>query len=197
MDLIKLKELSDVTGYSTQHVRRICRENGVEKSSVDGKTNFPISEFFDAARGMGCIFPVIKNDLEYQYDNDLFEQLFDECISRAYAKIGVIPPSESDEEEDADNLTLTDAKTEKEKWLAKMAKLKYLEANKQSIDVGEVKRGWVDIARRVRASMQLIPGRLAMTLSGESDPFEIENLLIREIENSLNALGEVKTNGAP
>lgn len=82
------------------------------------------------------------------------------------------------------------ARTMREAFRAKMAKLEYEEKSGQLTDAGKVKSDAFKAGRIVRDTLLGIPDRLSDLLAAEHDPIAIRKLLIDELETVLNKLSD-------
>jgi hypothetical protein len=81
-----------------------------------------------------------------------------------------------------------DAKTMREIYMARMAKLKYEEAKKSLVPARQVDDDAFEQARIVRDAMLAIPSRLRERLAAEDSPELCHQMLEAEIELALGAL---------
>lgn len=91
--------------------------------------------------------------------------------------------------------TFAEAKTMKEVYLAKMARLKYEEEAGRFLEKSEVERRAQEVGMVVRQNLLSLPSRLMDQLAAESDPREINALLDAEVREVLTMLAEELTNG--
>jgi hypothetical protein len=76
----------------------------------------------------------------------------------------------------------------KQIYLAKQAKLKFLQASGILIETETVKREWKDIALRVQKTMLSIPDRVSEIFASMNDAEKIHNELTAEIRHALSSL---------
>lgn len=91
--------------------------------------------------------------------------------------------------------TFAEAKTMKEVYLAKMARLKFEEEAGRFLEKAEVERRAQEVGMVVRQNLLSLPSRLMDQLAAESDPREINALLEGEVREVLKMLAEELTNG--
>ncbi len=82
----------------------------------------------------------------------------------------------------------TTARTAREHYLARLAKLDYEEKIGKLVDAEKVKRDAFDIARRVRDHLLNIPDRISAELVGITDQPTMHSVLTREITTALQEL---------
>jgi len=89
-----------------------------------------------------------------------------------------------------ENLTLLEAQTKKEQYLASLRKLEFEEKSGRLIPANEIEREYFDIARTVRDGILNLPARVAAILSAESNPDKITKILTDEILQVLEVLSK-------
>ncbi len=82
------------------------------------------------------------------------------------------------------------ARTMREAYKAKMAKLDYEEREKQLVDARKVREEAFQTGRLVRDALLGIPDRMADILAAENDPSQVRIKLYNEIEAALQSLSE-------
>ncbi|MTI15136.1 hypothetical protein [Sansalvadorimonas verongulae] len=82
------------------------------------------------------------------------------------------------------------ARTMREAYRAKMARLDYEEREGKLVDARKVRDEAFQLARMVRDGMLAIPDRMADVLAAETDPAKIRAILIEELETVLEKLSE-------
>jgi hypothetical protein len=85
---------------------------------------------------------------------------------------------------------LNRAKAARETYEARIAELRYRKMKDELVDADEVKRQFASASRRVRDSLLAVPDRIASVLAAEGDPVRVHQMLLGEIEQSLNALAD-------
>ena len=80
------------------------------------------------------------------------------------------------------------ARTMREAFKAKMAKLEYEEKSGTLTDAAKVKQDAFKAGRIIRDELLAIPDRMADVLAAEDNPYEVTRLLREEIEQALSAL---------
>lgn len=86
--------------------------------------------------------------------------------------------------------TLAEAKTMKEVYLARMARLKYEEEAGKYMEKAEVERRAQEVAMVVKQNLLAMPSRLMDQLASETDPREINALLEAELRDILSLMAE-------
>ncbi|UYM16203.1 hypothetical protein [Endozoicomonas euniceicola] len=82
------------------------------------------------------------------------------------------------------------ARTMREAFRAKMAKLEYEQKNGQLTDAAQVRSDAFKAGKMVRDGLLALPDRLADLLAAESDPATVRTLLVNEIEAVLHQLSD-------
>ena len=82
------------------------------------------------------------------------------------------------------------ARTMREAYKAKMAKLDYEEREGKLVDATQVKEQAFQTGRMVRDGVLAIPDRMADVLAAETDPAKVRQLLVTELELVLVKLSE-------
>jgi len=95
---------------------------------------------------------------------------------------------------DFDKIPSSEAERREKVYKAKLAETKYQEQAGKLVDIDVVKSTWFESARKVRDSMNQIPGMLGPELASMTDPNKIERRLKTEINKALERLSEA--NGA-
>ncbi len=80
------------------------------------------------------------------------------------------------------------ARTMREAFKAKMAKLEYEEKSGTLTDAAKVKQDAFKAGRIIRDELLAIPDRMSDVLAAEDNPYEVTKLLREEIEQALSAL---------
>ena len=97
----------------------------------------------------------------------------------------VLPAAPTDSRQAVDFVT---ARTMREAFKAKMAKIEYEKETGKLTDAARVKEEAFSAGRMVRDALLGIPDRQADVLAAESDPAKIRQLLVDELETILNEL---------
>lgn len=84
-----------------------------------------------------------------------------------------------------DGMTTADAERKEKVYRAKLSELKYLEQAGSLLKKDDVQRHSFESARKVRDSMLGIPARFAHELAVETDPYKLENHLLKIITKAL------------
>ncbi|WP_281647584.1 hypothetical protein [Parendozoicomonas sp. Alg238-R29] len=82
------------------------------------------------------------------------------------------------------------ARTMREAFRAKMAKLDYEEREGKLVDAGKVKEEAFQVGRMIRDGVLAIPDRMADVLAAENDPAKVRQVLMDELERVLEKLSE-------
>lgn len=105
---------------------------------------------------------------------------------RAQSQRGtILPASPTDSRQAVDFVT---ARTMREAFKAKMAKMEYEEKAGKLTDASKVREEAFRAGRIVRDSLLGIPDRLSDVLAAENDPVKVRQLLMDEFESILNEL---------
>ena len=87
-------------------------------------------------------------------------------------------------------ITYTQARTMKEAFAAKMAKLEYEKRQGQLIEKSEAQRQAFNAARRTRDALLAVGSRTAALARAAKSDFEAEQIITREIQNALENLSQ-------
>ncbi|WP_066018060.1 hypothetical protein [Endozoicomonas atrinae] len=99
----------------------------------------------------------------------------------------ILPASPTDSRQAVDFVT---ARTMREAFKAKMAKMEYEEKAGKLTDASKVKAEAFRAGRIVRDSLLGIPDRLSDVLAAEEDPVKVRQLLMEELESILHELSQ-------
>ena len=105
-------------------------------------------------------------------------------------KIDGSEKTESASEDDSENPTLSESKAKKEKYLAYMAELEYEEKIKTFIKMKSVKKVFSILCKITKHNLTAIPGRIAAELASMTDIKEIEERVLKEINDVLKEMAE-------
>jgi phage terminase Nu1 subunit (DNA packaging protein) len=97
-------------------------------------------------------------------------------------------PAQLDEESDQ---SFAEAKTMKEIYGAKLAKLKYEEEAGMLILKSDVKGKAHEVGKNIKEVLLSLPARVMDELSVESDPRKVNSILEKEVRDSLSSLVEI------
>tara|TARA_R110002012_G_scaffold63674_1_gene167484 strand:+ start:93 stop:581 length:489 start_codon:yes stop_codon:yes gene_type:complete len=97
-------------------------------------------------------------------------------------------PAQLDEESDQ---SFAEAKTMKEIYGAKLAKLKYEEEAGMLILKSDVKSKAHEVGKNIKEVLLSLPARVMDELSVESDPRKVNSILEKEVRDSLSSLVEI------
>lgn len=98
-----------------------------------------------------------------------------------------LPSAPTDSRQAVDFVT---ARTMREAFKAKMAKMEYEEKAAKLTDASKVKAEAFRAGRIVRDSLLGIPDRLSDVLAAEEDPVKVRQLLMEELESILHELSQ-------
>jgi len=97
-------------------------------------------------------------------------------------------------EPEAENLaarTFQDSRAEREAYLARLARLDFLERSGALVSLDQVKRAAFDGARRARDLLQAMADRLAPELAGLQDPEDCHRIIDQEVKRACQELSRV------
>ena len=112
-----------------------------------------------------------------------------ESASKALRRIAD-PARSSSSDDSVENTTFAEAKTMKEIYHAKLARLKFEEESSKLVEKSLVEDRARDIAVTIKESLLMLPTKLMETLAVESDPREINVILDREVRELLAAMAQ-------
>ena len=162
-ELVTQAEFARRLGVSRQYVNRLVRMGKLE---LEGKK-------LDAAKSIAVL-----------------ERLRDPARKRKADQEQPVDELGPDLEEEPDQPTFAEAKTMKEVYLARMARLKYEEEAGKLVPKADVESRAADIGMVVKQNLLSIPSRMMDELAIESDPREINAILERELRQVLEQLAE-------
>lgn len=99
--------------------------------------------------------------------------------------------SKSELDVDMDGSSFAEAKTMKEIYGAKLAKLKYEEEAGMLILKSDVKNKAHEVGKNIKDVLLSLPARVMDELSLESDPRKVNSILEKEVRDSLSSLVEI------
>ena len=73
------------------------------------------------------------------------------------------------------------ARADRERYLARIARLNYQETVAGLVDVGQVRATAERLVERARQVLLALPGRLALAIAAQSDVFEVRRMLLEEL----------------
>jgi hypothetical protein len=79
-----------------------------------------------------------------------------------------------------------EARAERERYMAMLTRLKYLERAGELVSVREVQDEVFKAFRELRDRLSVIPDRIAALLASEGDPEKVHRILTAEIESALH-----------
>ena len=163
-ELVSQAELARRLGVSRQYVNRLVRSGKLE---LEGKK-------IDVAKAVAALRQVRDPARKYKTDEP--------------ADLDQFPQEDSSEA--GPQLTFAEAKTMKEVYLARMARLKYEEEAGKLVPKADVEARAADIGMVVKQNLLSIPSRLMDQLADETDPREINAILEAELRRVLEQLAE-------
>ncbi len=104
---------------------------------------------------------------------------------RASAPVQAASPTDSRKAVD-----YASARTMREAYRAKMARLDYEEREKQLIDASQVREEAFQAGRIIRDALLAIPDRVSDVLAAEPDPVQVKLLMMQEINDVLQLLSK-------
>ena len=107
------------------------------------------------------------------------------ALRQTPARQDAFPATPTDSRQAVDFVT---ARTMREAFKARMAKMEYEEKSGKLTDAARVRDDAFQAARMLRDALLGIPDRLADVLAAETDPKKIRELLMNELEDILNEL---------
>jgi transcriptional regulator with XRE-family HTH domain len=165
-ELVSQAELARRLGVSRQYISKLVKEGKLE---------------------------LVGRKLDAEASMAVLEGLSDPARPRKTALASAPPAREIVDREPPP--TFAEAKTMKEVYLAKMARLKYEEEAGRFLEKAEVERRAQEVGMVVRQNLLSLPSRLMDQLAAESDPREINALLEGEVREVLKMLAEELANG--
>jgi len=89
-----------------------------------------------------------------------------------------------------ENLSLLEATTKKEQYLASLRKLEFEQKSGQLISADEAEREFFNIGRSIRDALMGVSGRISAILAAEIDESKVFEILDTEIRQALEALSK-------
>ncbi len=133
---------------------------------------------------------VLQQDEEGRFDRDLNDRLMAQAQDPAYQAKQKASPHPSNGKAAKIPMTFGEAKTERETYLAKQAKLDYYKAIGKVVLADTVNKRAFEVGRRVREQLFTIPNRIAGVLAAETDQEKVYQVLMGELQQALEALTE-------
>lgn len=167
---ITLTEFAKICGVSTEAVSKAVRVGRLSKSVTWSKANKP------------RLIP------------ELAEQEWAANTDSAQQRVRAVPPPKAPEPEvektagEQRTATFQQARTLREAYMARLAKLEYEEKTGSLVRADAVKNEAFRIARVVRDGILNIPDRIAGDLAAEMDQFSIHQKLTAELRRALEGL---------
>ncbi len=163
---VSLTEYSRLRGVSHEAVRKAVKVGRLSKSVVFGKNGKP------------RLNPVAADE-EWTANTDKSQQ-----------RVPAVPPPrpEPEPEQPANEpktATFQQARTLREAYMARLAKLEFEEKSGKLVQVDAVKNEAFKVARVVRDNLLNIPDRVAAELANETNQFKVHQRLTQEIRRAL------------
>jgi transcriptional regulator with XRE-family HTH domain len=159
-ELVTQSELARRLGVSRQYVYKLVKQGKIQR--VDGKIDFAAAS--EALKGLA-----------------------DPARPRKSTASAPEPPA-APSPESSRAPTFAEAKTMKEVFNAKLARLRFEEESGKLIEREEIEDKARDIAVIVKESLLAIPNKLMEQLAAESDPREVHVMLDREMREILSEM---------
>ncbi|MGI9278091.1 MAG: hypothetical protein ACR2PX_00415 [Endozoicomonas sp.] len=109
-------------------------------------------------------------------------------LRKSQSQAGSVPVAPTDSRQAVDFVT---ARTMREAFRAKMAKMEYEKETGKLTDASKVREDAYRAGRMVRDALLGIPDRLSDVLAAEQDPERVRQLLFGEIESALEQLSNI------
>lgn len=167
---VSLTEYARRRSVSHEAVRKAVKVGRLSKSVVFGPT------------GKARLMP------------DLADQEWDTNTDKAQQRIPAVPPPRPEPPPDQDQsnepraATFQQARTLREAYMARLAKLEFEEKSGKLVQVEAVKNEAFKVARIVRDNLLNIPDRVAGELANETNQFKIHQRLSHEIRRALEEM---------
>lgn len=163
---VSLTEYSRVRGVSHEAVRKAVKVGRLSRSVVFGPT------------GKARLIPQIADE-EWAANTDKSQQ-----------RVPAVPPPRPEpapepEQNEPRTATFQQARTLREAYMARLARLEFEEKSKLLVRTEAVKNEAFKIARVVRDNLLNIPDRVAAELANETNQFKVHQRLTHEIRRAL------------
>ncbi len=163
---VSLTEYSRRRGVSHEAVRKAVKVGRLSRSVVFGAT------------GKARLIPEIADE-EWTANTDKSQQ-----------RVPAVPPPRLEpapepEQTEPRTATFQQARTLREAYMARLARLEFEEKSKQLVRTEAVKNEAFKIARVVRDNLLNIPDRVAAELANETNQFKVHQRLTHEIRRAL------------
>lgn len=122
---------------------------------------------------------------------DLADQEWAANTDKAQQRVPAVPPPrpepqpEPEPSQEPRTATFQQARTLREAYMARLARLEFEEKSKQVVRVEAVKNEAFKVARTVRDNLLNIPDRIAAELANETNQFKVHQRLTHEIRRAL------------
>ncbi len=167
-EAVSLSEYARRRGVSHEAVRKAVKVGRLSRSVVFGPT------------GKARLLPEIA-DVEWTANTDSAQQ-----------RVPAVPPPrppapepEAPARDEPKTATFQQARTLREAYMARLARLEFEEKSGQLVRADSVKNEAFKVARTVRDNMLNIPDRIAAELANETNQFKVHQRLTQEIRRAL------------
>jgi hypothetical protein len=168
---VSLAEYARRRGVSQEAVRKAVKVGRLSKSVVF------------AASGKPKVIPDLADD-EWTANTDRSQQRVPAVAPPTPAP----SPEPEPQRDEPKTATFQQARTLREAYMARLAKLEFEEKSGKLVTTESVKNEAFKVARVVRDSMLNIPDRIAADLANETNQFKVHQRLVTEIRRALEDL---------
>ncbi len=134
-------------------------------------------------------WPLAKREFELKRDNSKIRE-------KDFRRLGVNPKKpgykhgKNGKVSAIEKIDLWEERARKEKWLARLRELDYLERSAELVSAKAVEDAAFEAARRLRDDILNIPDRIASLIAAEDRPVKCHQILKTELELALKKLSE-------
>lgn len=158
--------------------------NAVKQAISDGRLDKSVSV---GESGRKLVTPELA-DIEWDANTNAGTGFRAHMGRHALLRTSVRRPARFNVTPIATNLTYSEARAERERFMAQLARLEYEKKSGTLVDAQHVKREAFRAARVVRDALLNIPDRMAGELAAETNHLIIHRRLVGEIEKALEGL---------
>lgn len=162
-ELISQSEFARRLGVSRQYIYKLVKNGKIKR--VDGK-------------------------IDFEESSKALENLSDPTRTKPSKKDDDEPPSNTTPPKAGQPPTFGEAKTMREVYAARLAKLRYEQESGSLVNRKDVEDRARDIAASVKINLMSLPSKLMEELAVISDPREINNILDKEIRMLLSEMAD-------
>ena len=162
-ELITQSELARRLGVSRQYIYKLVKSGKIKK---------------------------VGKKVDYESACESIKMISDPARSKLSDKAEDVELSIDDGSDDKRNPTFAEAKTMKEIYSAKLAKLKYEEEAEILINKSQIYEKAHLVGRNIKQVLLSLPARVMEQLAVENDPRVINTILEKEVRDSLSSLEE-------